>query len=348
MATNIIPERFSSGDFLSWFRHFERCAQANSWNEETRLCKLPAFLQGPAASYFESLDAGDRTTYQDLVDGLKNCFAPAVNREQYYREFEEHCLRPTEDPTLYLWRLKDALHLAEPDLSEDAFDALLRRQFFKGLPNVVQLKLLESHPTPGLDEMLAFSKRFRSLQVLPSGNPACATTTHAVPPQFPCDEPQCKSRDDLQMLLTQVVEGQNQLIAAIGESRSSSRPEIRCFECHEVGHMRRHCPRRRRSGKGNRQCSLCSGWGHNESICANNKGRFTQEGNGPRPSPFPDNQQFVNSARPHYINGSKASLNFQGCLVKGLGRRAPLCFCCWFCFELSFETLSPSPTPAIL
>eukprot|EP00795_Rhopilema_esculentum_P011176 gene11176-biopygen2777 len=240
MATNIIPERFSSGDFLSWFRHFERCAQANSWNEETRLCKLPAFLQGPAASYFESLDA--------------------------------------EDPTLYLWRLKDALHLAEPDLSEDAFDALLRRQFFKGLPNVVQLKLLESHPTPGLDEMLAFSKRFRSLQVLPSGNPAYATTTHAVPPQFPCDAPQCKSRDDLQMLLTQVVEGQNQLIAAIGESRSSSRPEIRCFECHEVGHMRRHCPRRRRSGKGNRQCSLCSGWGHNESICANNKSRFTQEG----------------------------------------------------------------------
>eukprot|EP00795_Rhopilema_esculentum_P016149 gene16149-biopygen905 len=185
MATYIIPERSSSGDFLLWFRHFDCCAQANSWNEETRSCKLPTFLQGPAASYFESLETHDRTTYQDLVDSLKNCFAPAVNREQYYQEFEEHRLQQTEDPTFYLWQLKDALHLAEPDLSEDAFDALLRRQFFKGLLNVVQLKLLESHPTPGLDEMVAFSNWFRLLQVLPSGNPACATTTHTVTQQFP-------------------------------------------------------------------------------------------------------------------------------------------------------------------
>eukprot|EP00795_Rhopilema_esculentum_P008878 gene8878-biopygen2045 len=132
--------------------------------------------------------------------------------------FEENRLLPAEDPILYLWRLEDALHHAEPYLSEDAFVALLRQQFFKRLPNVVQLKLLESHSTPGLDEMLAFSKRFRSLQIFPSGNAACATTTTTVPPQFPCDEPEYNSRDDLHMLLTHVVESQNQLIAAIADS----------------------------------------------------------------------------------------------------------------------------------
>ena len=168
MATHsILPERFSSGDFASWFRHFERCALANTWNAATRLAKLPAFLQGPAATYFETLTDDQKSTYDGLEANLQACFSPSIHREHYYREFKDQRLRPAEDPALFLWRLKESLRNAEPELSETAFDALLRRQFMKGLPSSVQLKLLESDSTHSLDTMLSFSQRFRAIEELP-------------------------------------------------------------------------------------------------------------------------------------------------------------------------------------
>ena len=165
MATHsIFPERFSSGDFASWFRHFERCALANTWNAATRLAKLPAFLQGPAATYFETLSDDQKSTYDGLTANLQACLSPSIYRERYYREFEDQHLRPAEDPALFLWRLKESLRNAEPELSDTAFDALLHRQFMKGLPRSVQLKLLESDSTPSLDIMLSFSQRFRAIE----------------------------------------------------------------------------------------------------------------------------------------------------------------------------------------
>ena len=145
-----MPERFSGGDFTAWLRHFDRCSAANAWDEETRLAKLPAFLNGPTAAYFDSLTEEEKDTLPTLLASLRRCFVPIADREKFYREFDQLALRPSEDPSLFLWRLKELLRNAEPDLSDDAFDALLRRQFMKGLPFQIRMKLLESDPTPDL------------------------------------------------------------------------------------------------------------------------------------------------------------------------------------------------------
>lgn len=86
---------------------------------------MPAFLHGPAASYFDSLAAEEKDTLPHLLASLKKCFAPTVDREKFYRDFDQQALRPSEDPSLFLWRLKDLLRNAEPDLSDGALDALL-------------------------------------------------------------------------------------------------------------------------------------------------------------------------------------------------------------------------------
>eukprot|EP00795_Rhopilema_esculentum_P015978 gene15978-biopygen5351 len=93
-------------------------------------------------------------------------------------------LRPSEGPTLFLWRLKDTLRKAEPGLSDTAFDALLRRQFMKALPSDLQLKLLESEPTPDLDTMLKFAQRIRALRALP-GRGGDLTTSATLPAHAP-------------------------------------------------------------------------------------------------------------------------------------------------------------------
>ena len=47
-----------------------------------------------------------------LVASLNECFCPDINRERYYCEFEDATLRPSEDPTLFLLRLKESFRNA--------------------------------------------------------------------------------------------------------------------------------------------------------------------------------------------------------------------------------------------
>jgi len=123
------------------------------------LKKLPAFLRSPASSYYFSLAAQHKDTYAHLTTQLQKVLCPVVSREHYFAEFEHRCLRPNEDPSLFLWDLRQILLKADPDLSEDAQTALLSRQFMKGLTDDLQLRLLEHDPTPTLKSMEEFVQR---------------------------------------------------------------------------------------------------------------------------------------------------------------------------------------------
>ena len=298
------------GNFDAWLRHFDRCAAANEWDEATRVLKLPAFLQGPAATYLDSLSAEQRGTYNALVTNLKTCFAPSVDRERYYQQFDDTVLRPSEDPKLFLWRLKECLRNAEPSLSDTAFDALLRRQFMKAMPHDWKLKLLEIDPTPTLDNMVQFAQRNRALQSVPTrhsaGIAACVQNASPAPAQL--QSPSASSAastatppqygpkfSKIEELCTSLAEGQAALIAALSEATPQVRPaasswprspaSATCFRCRQPGHFARDCtsssPRRRPARPGlpssshNPQCSLCFGWGHFAAECANNRNSFT-------------------------------------------------------------------------
>ena len=77
---------------------------------------------------------------------------------------------------LFLWCLKDFLRTVEFDLSADAFDALLRRQFMHGLPPRLRMKILESDPTPDVDKMVQAALRFHALDPLPQSQATCMAT----------------------------------------------------------------------------------------------------------------------------------------------------------------------------
>ena len=155
MATSSInPEKFETGDIVSWLRQFECCATANSWNDEKKLQVLPAFLRGPAATYFYALSDEAKDTYAHLKANLQKALCPEVDREKYFAEFEHRHLRPEEDPALFLWSLQESLTKADPSLGDSAREVLLARQFMRGLPEGLRLKLLESNPTPSLKEMI--------------------------------------------------------------------------------------------------------------------------------------------------------------------------------------------------
>ena len=72
-------------------------------------------------------------------------------------------LRPDEDPALFQWELEELLSKADPELSNDGRQALLARQFMKGLPADLRLRLLEFNPTPSLKDMGEFVQRHRAI-----------------------------------------------------------------------------------------------------------------------------------------------------------------------------------------
>ena len=186
MASSITPEKFESGDIVSWLRQFECCASANNWHENKKLAVLPAFLRGPAATYYHALADDKKNTYANLTKSLREALCPAVDREKHFAAFEQRILRPHEDPSLFLWDLTDTLTKADPALKDDARDALLSRQFMRGLPADLRLKLLEHNPTPSLDEMTNFVQRFRAVHHSSDRNPSVAyATTASQPPQSP-------------------------------------------------------------------------------------------------------------------------------------------------------------------
>ena len=118
---------------------------------------MPAFLRSVAATHFYALSSDQKDSYDTLVRNLKAGLCPAVCREMFYADFSDRFLHDKEDPTVFLQSLRELLEKVYPNLSIDAKEALLARQFLKGLPLSMRLKFLEHNPTPQLAEMLSFS-----------------------------------------------------------------------------------------------------------------------------------------------------------------------------------------------
>ena len=94
---------------------------------------------------------------------MRRALCLQAKRENFFAEFQQRLLRREEDPSVYKWELENILSKADPCLSNDATTALLTRQFLRGLPPTLKLKMLKHNPTPKLDEMVEFTQHFRAL-----------------------------------------------------------------------------------------------------------------------------------------------------------------------------------------
>ena len=116
---------------------------------------MPAFLRGIAPTQFYALSRDQEDSYGTVVRNLKAAFCPAVCREIFYANFSDRRKRTT---LFFLHSLREILEKADPNLSIDAKEAILARQFLTGLPLAMWLKLLEHNPIPHLAKVLSFSK----------------------------------------------------------------------------------------------------------------------------------------------------------------------------------------------
>ena len=171
---------------------------------------------------------------------MRRALCPQAKRENFFAEFEQRKLRPEEDPSVYKWELENILSKADPSLSNDAKTALLTRQFSKGLPTTLKLKMLEHNPTPTLDEMVEFTQRFRAL--------GCSTAVEL--PSVHADAVSHSSADPQLKELFTMVAGiaakqqalEDRLKHADNSARVPPRPPTKsgsCYTCGLPGHFAR-------------------------------------------------------------------------------------------------------------
>lgn len=199
---------------------------------------------------------------------------PSACKEVYYAEFEARLLKPGEDPTVYKWELEQILTKAEPDIDAGAKTALLTRQFMKGLPKNIRIKLLESDPTPDLAKMVAFVQRYRAIQdYTDQGN-----ETHSAGVVSE------KNREDmasLVALVSDIAVRQKNLEEKLSAKRerddrpgsTKSQDNRKCFVCQRKGHIARDCwynkETRSQTTDTTHRCYECQGYGHFAKDCAN-------------------------------------------------------------------------------
>ena len=103
MVTTDFPEKFKCDGFVNWLRKYDICAEANGWNAISNLAKLPSILCGPVFSYFNTLTADQKDTYDILTASLQALLCILITTEQHFQDFKSCSLRPEEDPALYVY-----------------------------------------------------------------------------------------------------------------------------------------------------------------------------------------------------------------------------------------------------
>ena len=282
------PSKFSDGNITEWLDRFEVCATANEWVEATKIVQIPTFLEGRAFAIFKEVPNPAALSFDELRQALVDKFLPPESRSARYNEFQVAKIKPTESTEAFTYRLEQMLSVAIPDLDGTARTEILKHQFIKGMPSLVEIRLLEN-PTytyaqcvvaarqllavhrDGLGSVSSEKSGIKSTRI---GNSeersSLAMAGHSNRDDSRPAQPQFRGRNPS----TAVNRGGQR---AYNETRS-------CYNCGKPGHLARDC----RTPRGNTSrydahaassvaaiCQICSRAGHTALNCYK---RYDQSG----------------------------------------------------------------------
>ena len=150
ISRTIWKKTHTSEFFKDYQNNMSPTDEYNIWNSITTETLFSVFIELflRASSHFHALSDEETSTNQQLRNDLRASFCRTAEHEQHYRQFESRWFRSGEDPSVYRWELEEMLKMANASLTTDQRKALLTLQFMGGLPQHLQIILLEHDPSP--------------------------------------------------------------------------------------------------------------------------------------------------------------------------------------------------------
>jgi hypothetical protein len=245
------PEKFD-GEKAEWpdyHKHFETVANWNGWGEQEKAMQLVMSLQGEALRVLGDLSDETQNDYEALVDELTRRFNPAEREAAWRLEFRNRMRTTSETAMQYGYALKRLATKAFPSLTLSAQEQWVMDQFVTGLGNFELRKHVQfGHPNT-LNAAISLAVEYEAFD-------------SNAKPKKPVVKPGEISRLD---------NGQN----AQGSDKPrwySDKSKVRCYNCQEMGHMSRECPKSNRGNSRGYQGERANNHGNNGSHYQQNQG----------------------------------------------------------------------------
>ncbi len=236
----------------AYFTQFELLSQMNHWNRKERAMQLAVSLRGSAVTVLTNLPASRRDDYDALTSALRSRFGSEhqaeLNRAKLrarMRQREETLPELAED-------VERIARLAYPDAAEPMIETLAKDQFIDALQDEdMRLKLRQGRPGT-LRETLELALELESY-LLASRRTKPAAVREARLEKSNSAEGKREDSNPLSVELLQQLVDALQACKGSFSQKSQGQPSTTrkpgepqtCWQCGEVGHFRRQCPKKR-------------------------------------------------------------------------------------------------------
>ncbi len=246
MTCKIKPECFNGdGGWNDYQSSFEAIARINRWNENAKANFLFAHLRGSARQLACNLPTAQQLDYVYLCNALESRFGPSKRAELHMAELRTRHKRRGESLRELGQAIATTAKLAYPDLTLEQRDRLCRNHFIEALPEKDMRVLMYQKECNSLDRLITYAMELESIESMETERNRETTKSNIrqVSAPQPVEEMMSQIQHQIANLNTKVTE--------MAWDRRQSQPggqrrrvaEVRCYECHEIGHFRNRCPR---------------------------------------------------------------------------------------------------------
>lgn len=258
-----LPE-ITHDDFSRAWTRFELVAKAKEWNDQRQVAIVPTLLRGKLVDYYLDLTADEKETLKKMKEALMEKAGIGKDRLMAGKAFISRCQQPGEKVDDFCGELKSLFKLAYPGEALLTSEVLLQR-FLTGLTPSLSRQLLMRGKPSNMEEATKTAKEIEY-----------ALNFDERPSEYSNEVNAVKEESHLIQKMQQAFEQISRRLEAIetkfskpstttgnipsynsgsqprtwrnGNNRRSRVQDSRCWECGEIGHIRRNCPQLKESG----------------------------------------------------------------------------------------------------
>ena len=239
-----------SSDWNDYRSHFEACASINGWNEHDKGLYLAAALRGQAQGVLGDLPEDRKCHFEYLVRSLEERFAPPNQTELYRVQLKERRQRASESLPELGQAIRRLVNKAYPRAPGEVRETLAMEHFIDALVNSeIRIKIKKSRPQ-NLNTAVCLAVELETFYKAESCKAHLRKVESSDHQQSSETPGKSELSDKLEVMFAAMNEQLVNMRKELDEFKNNrfegyrrGNRTFRCYNCGELGHMARGCPK---------------------------------------------------------------------------------------------------------